>query len=160
MSEENILISKARYDDIMERLKKYDDQKHKSDDVENDEYNEKEDGRNREDILRDNRALLPPGLQNDGDDTGDDDDDDDDDEGGVSPDDSENIPKEKKIKNKRTKGNSLFEGRVTNGYHEGSEVRRHVTKKQQDPSTITQPHRGKEQTNKKHSDLKKTWISL
>ena len=44
MSEENILISKARYDDIMERLKKYDDQKHKSDDVESDESNEKEDG--------------------------------------------------------------------------------------------------------------------
>ena len=165
MSEETILISKARYDDIMERLKKYDNQKNKIDDAEDGESIEDEGGRIREDILRDNRALLPPGLRN----IVDDDDDDDGDKSNTTKYAFENIPKEKTLENSLSVGrasdeghkeNSLSEGRVSDEGHEDSKDTRRAARKQTASSVTTQPRRRKEHSNKKASGIKKTWITL
>lgn len=73
MSEENVLIPRARYENMLERLSKLKDGSSKeqgdetvspstgmsgehSDDIESDQ-----DGRSRDDIIKENELLMPPG---------------------------------------------------------------------------------------------------
>jgi hypothetical protein len=69
MSDENILIPKARYEKMLEKLTKYeerlagDDKRNKiKKELHNDDDNREAGGRTIEDIFEENAALRPPGI--------------------------------------------------------------------------------------------------